>query len=232
MSWGVKTAQLAIIRGEVASANRYLLHRARLLRALARRREPNLYVARRARLAERVQPAHEPAGREGSAQLVRGARPAREDEHGDVTNTSPGADGPRRRALPCRKRAHEPVVRPVPNPPPAACCPPGTSIWPHNIYSHHLDPRSFAPYTAEFWPERWLLAAGDLSLSDLSALSASGPRSQHRSTRFERTTFIVADDRPILSVAGVLRAITGLSTVTVSTALTTPTSAPESSRPA
>ena len=24
------------------------------------------------------------------------------------------------------------------------------------MYSHHLDPRNFSPFTAEFWPERWL----------------------------------------------------------------------------
>ena len=35
-------------------------------------------------------------------------------------------------------------------------------FWCH-IYSHHLDPRSFAPFTTTFWPERWLLASGALA---------------------------------------------------------------------
>ncbi|KAI0755286.1 high nitrogen upregulated cytochrome P450 monooxygenase 2 [Daedaleopsis nitida] len=40
--------------------------------------------------------------------------------------------------------------------------PPGTIFWNH-VYSHHFDPRNFAPHTASFWPERWLVASGELS---------------------------------------------------------------------
>ena len=63
--------------------------------------------------------------------------------------------------------------------------PPGTSVWPH-VYSHHLDPRNFAPYTAEFWPERWLLASGLLDPSDPSArgVSPSSPRFRHDESGF------------------------------------------------
>ncbi len=35
-------------------------------------------------------------------------------------------------------------------------------------YSNHRDPRNFAPHTSSFWPERWLLASGELSPSDPS----------------------------------------------------------------
>ena len=48
------------------------------------------------------------------------------------------------------------------------------------MYSHHLDPRNFAPYTAEFWPERWLLASGDLSPSDPSARGVSPSSTEFR----------------------------------------------------
>ena len=65
--------------------------------------------------------------------------------------------------------------------------PPGTLIWPH-VYSHHLDPRNFAPYTAEFWPERWLLAAGDLSLSPADpaarGVSSASPEFRHDEAGF------------------------------------------------
>ncbi len=40
--------------------------------------------------------------------------------------------------------------------------PPGTMFWCH-IYSTQHDPRNFTDPSA-FWPERWLLAAGDPSL--------------------------------------------------------------------
>ncbi|KAM5537036.1 hypothetical protein V8D89_009365 [Ganoderma adspersum] len=63
--------------------------------------------------------------------------------------------------------------------------PPGTVVWPHT-YSHHLDPRNFAPYTTEFWPERWLLASGDLASSEPSArgLSPSSPGFRHDEAGF------------------------------------------------
>ncbi|KAI1791471.1 high nitrogen upregulated cytochrome P450 monooxygenase 2 [Ganoderma leucocontextum] len=63
--------------------------------------------------------------------------------------------------------------------------PPGTSVWPH-VYSHHLDARNFSPYTTEFWPERWLLASGDLSPSDPSArgVSPSSPEFRHDEAGF------------------------------------------------
>ena len=37
--------------------------------------------------------------------------------------------------------------------------PVGTTINP-SFYAMHRDPRNFAPRTNEFWPERWLVAAG------------------------------------------------------------------------
>ena len=43
------------------------------------------------------------------------------------------------------------------------------------MYSHHLDPRNFAPYTAEFWPERWLIASGQLPLEDARLPSSPSP---------------------------------------------------------
>ena len=56
------------------------------------------------------------------------------------------------------------------------------------MYSHHLDPRNFAPFTAEFWPERWLLASGDPSLSpsDPAArgVSAASPEFRHDEAGF------------------------------------------------
>ncbi|PIL26706.1 cytochrome P450 [Ganoderma sinense ZZ0214-1] len=63
--------------------------------------------------------------------------------------------------------------------------PPGTMVWPH-VYSHHLDPRNFAPYTADFWPERWLLASGDLLPSDPAArgVSPSSPEFRHDEAGF------------------------------------------------
>ncbi|KAM5536735.1 hypothetical protein V8D89_009574 [Ganoderma adspersum] len=67
--------------------------------------------------------------------------------------------------------------------------PPGTNVWPH-VYSHHLDPRNFSPYTAEFWPERWLLASGDpstsLAPSDPAArgVSPSSPEFRHDEAGF------------------------------------------------
>ena len=63
--------------------------------------------------------------------------------------------------------------------------PPGTVVWPH-VYSLHLDPRNFAPYTTQFWPERWLLASGDLSPSDPSArgVSPSLPKFRHDEAGF------------------------------------------------
>ena len=63
--------------------------------------------------------------------------------------------------------------------------PPGTSVWPH-VYSHHLDPRNFAPYTDEFWPERWLLASGDLAPSDPAArgVSPTSPGFKHDEAGF------------------------------------------------
>ena len=63
--------------------------------------------------------------------------------------------------------------------------PPGTSVWPH-VYSQHLDPRNFAPYTAEFWPERWLLASRDLAPSDPAArgVSSTSPEFRHDEAGF------------------------------------------------
>ena len=56
------------------------------------------------------------------------------------------------------------------------------------MYSHHLDPRNFAPFTTEFWPERWLLALGDPSLSpsDPAArgVSAASPEFRHDEAGF------------------------------------------------
>ncbi|EJF55985.1 high nitrogen upregulated cytochrome P450 monooxygenase 2 [Dichomitus squalens LYAD-421 SS1] len=54
--------------------------------------------------------------------------------------------------------------------------PPGTIFWPH-IYSHHHDARNFSPYTSDFWPERWLLASGDLDSS--RGVTASSPEFRH-----------------------------------------------------
>ncbi|KAM5536745.1 hypothetical protein V8D89_009584 [Ganoderma adspersum] len=63
--------------------------------------------------------------------------------------------------------------------------PPGTNVWPH-VYSHHLDPRNFAPYTTEFWPERWLLASGDLLSTDPAArgISPTSPEFRHDEAGF------------------------------------------------
>ena len=61
--------------------------------------------------------------------------------------------------------------------------PPGTNVWPH-VYSHHLDPRSFSPYTTSFWPERWLLASGDLSPSDPAARGVSLAEFRHDEAGF------------------------------------------------
>ncbi|KAH9919212.1 cytochrome P450 [Epithele typhae] len=40
--------------------------------------------------------------------------------------------------------------------------PPGTMFWCH-IYSHHMSLANFAPHTTDFWPERRLLASGELA---------------------------------------------------------------------
>lgn len=46
--------------------------------------------------------------------------------------------------------------------------PPGT-IFCNHVYTHHHSPKHFSPSPSSFWPERWLLASGDLSPSDPSA---------------------------------------------------------------
>ena len=63
--------------------------------------------------------------------------------------------------------------------------PPGTNVWLH-AYSLHLDPRNFAPYTTEFWPERWLLASGLLDPSSPSArgVSPTSPGFRHDEAGF------------------------------------------------
>ena len=38
-----------------------------------------------------------------------------------------------------------------------------------HAYSIHRDPRNFFPHPEGFWPERWLLASGELSPTDPSA---------------------------------------------------------------
>ncbi|KAH9888087.1 high nitrogen upregulated cytochrome P450 monooxygenase 2 [Cubamyces lactineus] len=43
--------------------------------------------------------------------------------------------------------------------------PAGTSMF-LPPYTLHRDPRNFSPFTEEFWPERWLVAADRLSLAD------------------------------------------------------------------
>ena len=51
--------------------------------------------------------------------------------------------------------------------------PPGTAFL-MPPYAHHLDPRNFSlPDT--FWPERWLVASGSLSLAHALALVPSQP---------------------------------------------------------
>ncbi|KAI0355856.1 high nitrogen upregulated cytochrome P450 monooxygenase 2 [Trametes cingulata] len=44
--------------------------------------------------------------------------------------------------------------------------PPGTVIFLHS-YTIQRDPRNFSPFPNDFWPERWLVAAGRASPSDL-----------------------------------------------------------------
>ncbi|RDX41687.1 high nitrogen upregulated cytochrome P450 monooxygenase 2 [Lentinus brumalis] len=56
--------------------------------------------------------------------------------------------------------------------------PPGTSFWCH-IYSTQHDPRNFTD-PSSFWPERWLLAAGDPSL----------PPSDPAARGFDRETLV------------------------------------------
>ena len=34
------------------------------------------------------------------------------------------------------------------------------------MYSVNRDPRNFAPYTTSFWPDRWLIASGDMTAQD------------------------------------------------------------------
>ncbi|OBZ71224.1 hypothetical protein A0H81_08431 [Grifola frondosa] len=43
--------------------------------------------------------------------------------------------------------------------------PPGTAVSVH-FYSLHRDPRNFAPFPDSFWPDRWLIAAGQKELKD------------------------------------------------------------------
>ncbi|KAI8972886.1 high nitrogen upregulated cytochrome P450 monooxygenase 2 [Trametes punicea] len=43
--------------------------------------------------------------------------------------------------------------------------PPGTSAFVHT-YSVQRDPRNFAPHPEAFWPERWLLASGQMSFAE------------------------------------------------------------------
>ena len=54
------------------------------------------------------------------------------------------------------------------------CIPPGTSFR-MLPYAHHLDARSFS-FPNAFWPERWLVASGQLRLDD-ALLSLSLPPS-------------------------------------------------------
>ena len=63
--------------------------------------------------------------------------------------------------------------------------PPGTNVWSH-AYSLHLDPRNFAPYTTEFWPERWLIASGDLLSTGPAArgISLTSPEFRHDEAGF------------------------------------------------
>ncbi|KAI0367365.1 high nitrogen upregulated cytochrome P450 monooxygenase 2 [Pilatotrama ljubarskyi] len=46
--------------------------------------------------------------------------------------------------------------------------PPGTAMFLHP-YTMHRDPRNFSPFPDDFWPERWLIAAGRASPSDLDS---------------------------------------------------------------
>ncbi|KAI0821898.1 high nitrogen upregulated cytochrome P450 monooxygenase 2 [Trametes gibbosa] len=50
--------------------------------------------------------------------------------------------------------------------------PPGTAVKLHS-YSILHDPRNFSPHTTDFWPERWLLAAGRVSFTDSGIHEAS-----------------------------------------------------------
>ncbi|KAI8969790.1 high nitrogen upregulated cytochrome P450 monooxygenase 2 [Trametes punicea] len=60
--------------------------------------------------------------------------------------------------------------------------PPGTAMYLHP-YSLHRDGRNFSPFPEDFWPERWLVAAGRISLSE--ALNGRA----HGNLKADATTF-------------------------------------------
>ncbi|KAH9852366.1 high nitrogen upregulated cytochrome P450 monooxygenase 2 [Lenzites betulinus] len=69
------------------------------------------------------------------------------------------------------------VQRLVPHDGPGVTCgtiyfPPGTAVQLHSHSIQH-DPRNFSPRTTEFWPERWLLAAGRASFTETGIDEAS-----------------------------------------------------------
>ncbi|KAI0649664.1 high nitrogen upregulated cytochrome P450 monooxygenase 2 [Trametes meyenii] len=51
--------------------------------------------------------------------------------------------------------------------------PPGTVVWLHT-YSIHRDARNFAPHPEDFWPERWLVAAGLMTESEAGLSDKTG----------------------------------------------------------
>lgn len=57
--------------------------------------------------------------------------------------------------------------------PPRSFVPAGTAVSLHT-YSIFHDPRNFSPRPSDFWPERWLLAAGRMSRAD-AGLAADAP---------------------------------------------------------